>query len=276
MTEGKHDLLRFGAYEADGSGAGVTLNGTPIDLSWRCREALAALIRARNGVVTRDQLFALLWPGVTVEDSNLTKVVSELRRSLAADGSDTDYIETVPGLGYRLAAPVQPVSRAVAAAAERPPHHGRWIAAGAVGAVCALVLLSFGVLPDPDGPRKPNPDAEAAYSKGMELLNKQSWKPRQESIPHFREAVAIDPSHARAHAALGFALMGVRGKDASLAASKKAVELDPDCAPCQATLGYVLEVLQWDWAGSRTHLAAQSRWIRTTPGHAAGIRTASR
>ena len=249
-SESKQARQRVGRYQTGEAGVGLTLDGAPVELSWRCQEAFAALLEAGGDVVKRDALFGRLWPGVTVEDSSLTKVVSELRRTLAAGDSEREYIETVPGIGYRLAAPVEPVS-------PPPSPRGsprRWAAVGALGAVAVLALVAFEASPRQPGPAAPSP-ADAAYEQGMELLNKQSWKPRQDSIQHFQQAIELDPAHARSHAALAFALMGAKGKDASLAAARKAVELDPGCGPCQAMLGYALEVLEWDWEGSRTHLA---------------------
>ena len=231
----------------DASGHTLEADGRTIELGWRAAEALAILIRAEGQVVSRDELFARLWPDLSVEESNLTKVVSDLRRTLSALDSARQYVETVPGMGYRIAVPTEPI----VAAPTQPPRRWRWVALGAVGAVAALVFLSF-----QSTPHEPavNEEAEAAYEQGMVLLSKQSWGPRQESLVHFRQAIGLDPNHARAHAALAFALMNPKGRQASLRAARRAVELDPNCADCQATLGYTLESLEWKWEESAEHL----------------------
>lgn len=245
---GKQSGDRLGRFELSVTGRDLSLDGRPVELGWRAQEALVALLEAEGAVVSRDLLFERLWPGITVEDSSLTKVISELRRALAAGDPDREYVETVPGMGYRMAVRLEPAGTGREAAAP-PPTRARWLALGALGALVVLVVLSFS-----SAPPSAMSEAEAEYHAGAELLNKQSWGPRQQSIPHFRRAVELEPGHARAHAGLAFAMMGAKGQDAAIAAARKSVELDADCAPCQAILGYALEVVEWDWRGSREHL----------------------
>ena len=66
---------------------------------------LAALVEHRERVVGKDELLALAWPGLVVEENNLTVQVSALRKVLGAAA-----IATVPGRGYRFTLPVRPSS----------------------------------------------------------------------------------------------------------------------------------------------------------------------
>ena len=43
---------------------------------------------------------------ITVEENNLTQNISALRKALGGNGSDGQYIETIPRVGYRLGVPV--------------------------------------------------------------------------------------------------------------------------------------------------------------------------
>ena len=50
---------------------------------------------------------AALWPGIVVEEANLTKNVWLLRRALGDSAGASPFIETVPKVGYRWVAPVR-------------------------------------------------------------------------------------------------------------------------------------------------------------------------
>ena len=47
-----------------------------------------------------------VWPDTTVEDKNLAVQISTLRQVLEREGGQKDWIETVPGRGYRFVGPV--------------------------------------------------------------------------------------------------------------------------------------------------------------------------
>jgi len=57
--------------------------------------------------VSREQLFAAVWPGVVVSDDTLTQAVIKLRKALGDSAKNARYIQTVPKRGYRLLATVE-------------------------------------------------------------------------------------------------------------------------------------------------------------------------
>jgi adenylate cyclase len=75
-------------------GRAVPLPRKPLNL-------LSALAEARGGLVTKNELFNALWPGMIVEENALQAHVVTARKAL---GNDADRLETVRGLGYRLRA----------------------------------------------------------------------------------------------------------------------------------------------------------------------------
>ncbi len=79
----------------------VLLRGEPLALGTRAFDLLLALIEHRDRVVSKDELLALAWPGVVVEENNLTVQVSALRKVIGAEA-----IATVAGRGYRFALPI--------------------------------------------------------------------------------------------------------------------------------------------------------------------------
>ena len=79
------------------------VDGRPIELTRTEFDILAALAREPGVVVDRPTLLASVWgPGYT--DDHLVDVhVANLRRKLGDDPERPRFVETVRGVGYRLA-----------------------------------------------------------------------------------------------------------------------------------------------------------------------------
>jgi Tol biopolymer transport system component/DNA-binding winged helix-turn-helix (wHTH) protein len=70
---------------------------------------LLVLVRKAGQVVTRDELFAEVWPDTMPTNDVLTQAVTHLRKAFTSGESGIDgaaYIETIAKTGYRLLAPV--------------------------------------------------------------------------------------------------------------------------------------------------------------------------
>lgn len=109
---------RFGRFELRCSQRQLLADGEPVAVGARGFELLLALLQRRDRLVSREELLALIWPGLVVEENNLRQQVSMLRRVLG-----TQAIATVPGRGYRFCAAVDGDDAAAAAAqrsGERP------------------------------------------------------------------------------------------------------------------------------------------------------------
>jgi DNA-binding winged helix-turn-helix (wHTH) protein len=76
----------------------------PVELGTRAVDLLLALLEADGSLVTKEQLLARVWPGITVAEDNVKVQVSALRKVL---GEDRDFIHTEFGRGYRFTATVQ-------------------------------------------------------------------------------------------------------------------------------------------------------------------------
>ena len=79
---------------------------TVVAISSRGLDILGVLIERAGEVVSKEEIIAAVWPGTVVEESNLTVQISALRRALDHGGPHGRCIQTVPGRGYRFAAPV--------------------------------------------------------------------------------------------------------------------------------------------------------------------------
>lgn len=94
----------------------LLVRGVPVALGGRAFDLLLALIEQRDRVVGKDALLATVWPGVLVEENNLTVQVSSLRKALGAHA-----VATVAGRGYRFALPLlDDAAAAPPAPLERP------------------------------------------------------------------------------------------------------------------------------------------------------------
>lgn len=83
----------------------------PRRLTPKALGVLKALMRVPGAVVSRDELFAEVWPDTLPTNDVLTQAVTQLRKAFSGDDeSGIVYIETIAKTGYRL---VQPVSEPV-------------------------------------------------------------------------------------------------------------------------------------------------------------------
>ena len=83
--------------DADGAFTAVAVGSRGLDI-------LGVLIERAGEVVSKDEIIAAVWPGMVVQDNNLTVQISALRRALEHGQPNGRYIQTVPGRGYRFAA----------------------------------------------------------------------------------------------------------------------------------------------------------------------------
>ncbi|AXC11595.1 Sensor histidine kinase [Acidisarcina polymorpha] len=75
-----------------------------IRLSPKQFKVLELLVEARGKVVSKPLFFTKVWKGSFVEDSNLTQTIFLIRRALGKLPDGSEFIETLPGRGYRLTA----------------------------------------------------------------------------------------------------------------------------------------------------------------------------
>lgn len=94
----------------------VLVKGRPAELGARAFDLLMCLIEHRDRVVTKEELLAEVWPGVVVEENNLTVQISALRKLLGAQA-----VATVPGRGYRFVMDVRERGEDPVPKADRSP-----------------------------------------------------------------------------------------------------------------------------------------------------------
>jgi TolB-like protein len=97
------DTIAFGPFVLDRTLRQVRRGGEPLAIGDRGFVLLNTLLEARGRPVSKQTLIEQAWPGLVIEEGNLTVQISTLRRHLGEDG--TALIVTVPRVGYRFVPP---------------------------------------------------------------------------------------------------------------------------------------------------------------------------
>jgi TolB-like protein/Flp pilus assembly protein TadD len=95
----------FGPFRLDVD-AGILFHGAePTELGQRAVVLLRLLLERAGEPVSKDALIEAAWPGLAVEDSNLTVQIAALRRVFEDVAGGGNWIETLPRRGYRYVGP---------------------------------------------------------------------------------------------------------------------------------------------------------------------------
>ena len=103
----KMHVYEFGGFRLDPLRRVLTrAGGEPISLKPKMLDALLYLVEHAGEPLDKSELIAGIWPGLVVEENNLNKTISVLRRVLGETPDDHKFIVTEPGRGYRFVATV--------------------------------------------------------------------------------------------------------------------------------------------------------------------------
>jgi TolB-like protein/DNA-binding winged helix-turn-helix (wHTH) protein/Flp pilus assembly protein TadD len=106
-TQIRAKRLRFDRYVLDLDRGCLNLDGKEIALRPKTFAVLHYLIDNAGRLVSKDELFAAVWPNLVITDDALVQSIGELRRALGDDGSR--LIRTIPRRGYRFESEVSVV-----------------------------------------------------------------------------------------------------------------------------------------------------------------------
>ena len=131
--------LDYGRFQLCRRGIPVRLEGLPLQL-------LMFLVEKRGQLVTREQISSELWSKDVFVDveQGINTAIRKIRRALADDAGEPQYLQTVVGRGYRFVAPTAEEDASSQAPAEvfavSPEELGR------------AIMTAAGL--DPENPRK--------------------------------------------------------------------------------------------------------------------------
>src|SRR5947209_3479102 len=96
-------LLSAGSLQVAPSGGLALVSGRALALSAREYSLLLALVRRRGEIVSREELYRLVWGGELRQgDRSVDVYVSKLRTKLESEQTRERFIHTHVGFGYRL------------------------------------------------------------------------------------------------------------------------------------------------------------------------------
>jgi adenylate cyclase len=123
----------FGDYRFQLDTGQLWFRGEEVRLTPKAAAVLKVLIAHAGSPVSKDEMFASVWPDVAVTDDALTTCIQEVRRVLSDDAKHPQFIETRHRRGYQF---IAAVSR------EDPPPPAPSVGP-ASGAIASIAVLPF-------------------------------------------------------------------------------------------------------------------------------------
>jgi DNA-binding winged helix-turn-helix (wHTH) protein/TolB-like protein/Tfp pilus assembly protein PilF len=174
-SQAPNELYEFDSFRLDVLDRSLWRGDRRIPVPDRAFETLCALVRHGNRLVSKDQLMREVWKDTVVEENNLAKSISALRKTLGEQAEGVSFIETVRGRGFRFVADVR-VSAGTAGewdaseeadsacshagAAVADPTEGQrrsrlWLVPAAIAVLAGLGVLEFKARRDDKPPGGP-------------------------------------------------------------------------------------------------------------------------
>ena len=274
------------------------IRGTDVvPLTPKVFDVLLALVESPGHTITKNQLMDRIWSDTFVEDGNLNRNISMLRKALGEDSHAPRYIHTIPKRGYRFEADVREVVEeaeeirvekvtnvrfAISEETQNRKERSSWTRARwafAIVATASAMILVFAspwvlnreaALASAEFPAEirssRNAEARELYRQGRALWQDRSVDGLHQATLLLEQAVAADPNSALAHSALAdaYAFDGGLWKKAENKASE-AIALDPNLGEPHATIGFVRTFWDWKPAEAEDHF---KRAIALSPDYA--------
>lgn len=106
MPGNTHSVYEFGPFRLETREHRLVRDQASVPLTGKAFHTLRVLVERHGKLVSKQDLMSAVWPETTVEENNLDRNISTLRKALGDNGNGQSFIETVPRVGYRFVAPV--------------------------------------------------------------------------------------------------------------------------------------------------------------------------
>ena len=106
----EHPITHFYAFDnfvVDAGKSVLSREGQSVPLTPKAFEILLVLVRNPGRVLKKEELIEEVWPDAFVDENNLPRNISSLRKALGEGPAEHKYIVTLPGQGYRFVAEVR-------------------------------------------------------------------------------------------------------------------------------------------------------------------------
>jgi len=178
MSSPGSQIYEFGPFRLDAGERVLLKEGRAVALTPKEAELLTALVRRAGRVVPKEELLREVWPDTFVAEKTLAQNVFTLRRALAREDAERQYVETMPRRGYRFGTPVREVPAAAGAEGIVGGEGGAGQRSEGDGAVEGVPVAPERVLPGADSLRatagsapETTPVVPAPYAPSDDGLN---------------------------------------------------------------------------------------------------------
>lgn len=118
--------LFFGDLALDQERRQLLRSGQPVKLEPKAFELLSLLLTRRPRALSKSQIRDALWPGITVSESALARLVNQVRAACGDDAREPRFVRTVHGFGYAFCGAVQPSAGRKGASTTGPCFRLHW------------------------------------------------------------------------------------------------------------------------------------------------------
>ncbi len=265
-------VFEFESFQVDPMSRRLLREGEVVPLTSRTFDILLALIENSGRTVEKEELMDRVWADTFVEEGNLNRNISMLRKVLGDDGHEQRFIRTVPKHGYRFTAPVREVLRGSLVEDTTRVSLNVWEETVETTPTRFRLAIGFGILLLIGGVvagwmwTKNGQPANGRFTGHAEALALASekgsafdlyqqgrtlWQTRNGEDLHsatllLEQSVKQDPNFALAHAALADAYaFDYRNWPKAEATARTAIAIDPTLGEPHATIGFVK--MFWEW-----------------------------
>ena len=101
-----NSVYEFGPFRLEVREHRLSRDDRSLPLTGKAFNTLRVLVERHGELVSKQDLMDAVWPETTVEENNLDRNISAVRKVLGDQANGQTFIETVPRVGYRFVAPV--------------------------------------------------------------------------------------------------------------------------------------------------------------------------
>lgn len=141
-------LIQFGDIEIDTAGCELRLSSELQSLEPKAFDLLLHLIKNRDRVISKDEIYEVIWDGRLISEATLTSSINAARTAIGDSGKLQKYIRTYPRRGYRFIGEVSKEPASLLPQSELQGNTGQPFAtqpAVPVSAQPSIVVLPFAI-----------------------------------------------------------------------------------------------------------------------------------
>jgi TolB-like protein/Tfp pilus assembly protein PilF len=100
----QEQIFEFGPFRLEAREHRLLRGKDVVPVTGKAFATLTLLVQRQGSLVSKRDLMEAVWPGIAVEENNVDRSISMLRKALGDQDNGDPYIETIPRVGYRFVA----------------------------------------------------------------------------------------------------------------------------------------------------------------------------